>query len=306
METRKIGTLDVTIIGVGCNNFGRRLDPAGTHAVVNAALEAGINFFDTADVYGAGESEALLGAALGTRRKDVLIATKFGNPMDGQGKGASAAYIKTAVEASLRRLGTDYIDLYQLHLPDAETPIAETLGALDDLVKAGKVREIGSSNFSLAQIHEAEAAVKPGGARFVSLQNEYSLLRRDDEQTILPACERLNIGYLPYFPLASGLLTGKYRQGQPVPQGTRITTAPQHARWLTDANMAKVEALALFAQARGHTLLELAFSWLLARPAVSSVIAGAMTPAQIQSNAAAANWRLSVDEMAAIDEVLAA
>ncbi len=305
METRTIGALNVTIIGVGCNNFGRRLDPAGTHAVVNAAMAAGINFFDTADVYSAGQSEELLGAALGTRRKDVLIATKFGNSMDGQGKGASAAYIKTAVEASLRRLGTDYIDLYQLHLPDAETPIAETLSALDDLVKAGKVREIGSSNFSSAQIHEAEAAVKLDGARFVSLQNEYSLLKRDDEFAILPDCEKLHIGYLPYFPLASGLLTGKYRQGQPVPEGTRITTAPQHARWLTDANMAKVEALAVFAEARGHTLLELAFSWLLARPMVASVIAGAMTPAQIHSNAAAANWHLTPVDMAEIDGILA-
>jgi aryl-alcohol dehydrogenase-like predicted oxidoreductase len=305
METRKIGSLDVTIIGVGCNNFGRRLDPTGTHAVINAALEVGINFFDTADVYSAGESETLLGQALGSRRKDVLIATKFGNAMDGQGKGARADYIKTAVEASLRRLGTDYIDLYQLHLPDTDTPIAETLGALDDLVKAGKVREIGSSNFSTAQIQEAEAAIKKGAARFVSLQNEYSLLKRADEQAVLPDCERLNIGYLPYFPLASGLLTGKYRQGQPVPQGTRITTAPQHARWLNDDNMAKVETLAVFAEARGHTLLELAFSWLLAHPVVSSVIAGAMTPAQIQSNATAANWHLTPAEMVEIDGILA-
>ncbi len=306
METRKIGSLKVSVVGLGCNNFGRRLDAAGTAAVVDAALNAGINFFDTADVYGAGDSEELLGRALGGRRAEVVIATKFGHKMEGQGSGASPAYIRSAVEASLRRLGTDYIDLYQLHTPDAEIPIEETLGALDELVKAGKVREIGSSNFSAEQIRAAEAAVKPGAARFVSLQNEYSLLRRDDEREILPECERLDIAYLPYFPLASGMLTGKYRQGQALPEGTRITTNPSSTRWLNDENLAQVESLARFAEAQGHTLLELAFSWLLARPVVASVIAGAMTLEQIQANTSAANWQLTAADLAEVDTILTA
>ena len=306
METRQIGSLSVSVVGVGCNNFGRRLEADGVTAVVNAALDAGINFFDTADVYGAGDSETLLGKALGGRRSEVVIATKFGNKMEGQGTGASADYIRTAVEASLRRLGTDYIDLYQLHVPDANTPIAETLAALDELVKAGKVREIGSSNFSAAQVREAEAAVQPGAARFVSLQNEYSLLKRDDEREVLPECERLGIAYLPYFPLASGMLTGKYRQGQDLPEGTRITANPSSSRWLNDENLAKVEALAQFAEGRGHTILELAFSWLLARPAVASVIAGAMSPEQIHSNASAAGWSLTQAELDEVDARLQA
>lgn len=305
METRKIGSLNVSIIGLGCNNFGRRLDASGTELVINAALDAGINFFDTADVYGSGQSEELIGRILGERRSQVIIATKFGNIMEGQGKGASPAYIQTAVEASLRRLNTDYIDLYQLHTPDAETPIAETLGALDDLVNAGKIREIGSSNFSAEQIREAEAAVKPGGARFVSLQNEYSLLKRDDEPEVLPECERFNIAYLPYFPLASGMLTGKYRQGQTLPEGTRITNNPDPSRWLNDTNSAKVEKLAQFAESKGHTILELAFSWLLARPIIASVIAGAMNPEQIQANAKAANWHLTPADLTEVDAILA-
>lgn len=306
METRRIGLLNVSVVGVGCNNFGRRLDAAGTAAVVNAALDAGINFFDTADVYGGGgQSEILLGQALGNRRAEVVIASKFGMAMEGQGSGASAAYIRTAVEASLRRLGTDYIDLYQLHTPDDETPIDETLAALDELVKAGKVREIGSSNFLAAQIREAEAAAKPSAARFASLQNEYSLLHRDDEREVLPECERLGIGYLPYFPLAYGLLTGKYRQGQAAPEGTRITTNPDPSRWLNDDNLRRVEGLVEFAESQGHTLLELAFSWLLARPVVSSVIAGAMKPEQIQSNAGAAAWQLTQADLKAVDEILA-
>lgn len=305
METRKIGSLDVTIVGVGCNNFGRRLDPAGTELVVNAAIDAGINFFDTADIYGDGQSEELLGRVLGARRSQVLIATKFGHNMPEQGKGAKPDYIHTAVEASLRRLGTDYIDLYQLHTPDIETPIAETLGALDELVKAGKVREIGASNFSAQQIREAEAAVKSGAARFVSLQNEYSLLQREDEKEVLPECERYNIAYLPYFPLAAGMLTGKYRQGQALPQGTRISNNPDPSRWLNDLNLAKVEKLIQFAESKGHTILELAFSWLLARPIVASVIAGAMKPEQIQGNVKAANWQLTPADLTEIDAILA-
>jgi aryl-alcohol dehydrogenase-like predicted oxidoreductase len=306
MEHRKIGSLSVSVVGLGCNNFGRRLDAAGTITVVNAALDAGINFFDTADVYGAGQSEEYMAPTLVGRRDKFIIATKFGNKMEGQGSGAGAAYIKTAVEASLRRLNTDYIDLYQLHVPDPETPLAETLEALDELVKEGKVREIGSSNFDAKLIREAEAAVKLGGARFVSLQNEYSLLKRDDEAEVLPECERLDIGYLPYFPLASGMLTGKYRQGQALPEGTRITKNPDPSRWLNEKSMEHVEALAQFAEGRGHTILELAFSWLLVRPIVASVIAGAMSPEQIQSNVAAANWKLSPAELAEVDSILSA
>lgn len=299
-----IGALTVSVVGVGCNNFGRRLDAAGTSAVVSAALDAGINFFDTADVYGDGQSEELLGQTLRDSRSDVVIATKFGNRMDGQGKDASARYIQTAVEASLRRLKTDYIDLYQLHVPDPETPIEETLEVLDQLVKAGKVREVGSSNFSVEQIQAAEAAVKPGAARFVSVQNEYSLLKRQDEQAVLPECALLGIAYLPYFPLASGLLTGKYRRGRELPEGTRITNNPNPSRWLNEENLAKVEALATFAEAQGHTLLELAFSWLLTRPQVASVIAGAMKPEQIQSNAASVGWQLSPSELAEVDKIV--
>lgn len=237
------------------------------------------------------------------RRDKAIIATKFGNKMEGQGKGASAGYIKMAVEASLRRLNTDYIDLYQLHVPDPETPIAETLGALDELVKEGKVLEIGSSNFSVQQIREAEAAAK--GARFVSLQNEYSLLKRDDEAEVLPECEKLGIGYLPYFPLASGLLTGKYRKDAALPEGTRISNNPNPSRWLNEANWEQVEALTIFVEKRGHHLLELAFSWLLARPVVASVIAGAMSPEQINGNVGATSWKLSTEELAEIDAILA-
>jgi aryl-alcohol dehydrogenase-like predicted oxidoreductase len=306
LETRAIGSLQVTVIGLGCNNFGRRLDANGTAAVVNASLDAGINFFDTADIYGAGQSEEYIGRALGSRRNEVLIATKFGNEMEGQGKGGSPEYIRRAVEASLRRLGTDRIDLYQIHVPDAQVPIADTLGALNDLVQAGKVREIGCSNFSLAQLREAEAAAaQKGTARFVSIQNEYNLLKREPENDVLPESERLGIGFLPYFPLASGILTGKYRQGQPSPEGTRITNGQSsYAKLLTDHNLAIVESLIQFAESKGHSLLELAFSWLLARPAVASVIAGAMTPQQVNANAAAAGWRMPAEDLAAIDKIM--
>ena len=302
METRMIGSLDVSVVGLGCNNFGRRVDAARTAAVVDAALDAGINFFDTADVYGGGQSEEFLGRALGRRRGEAIIATKFGNPMEGQGGGASAGYIAVAAEASLRRLGTDYIDLYQIHKPDPETPIAETLGALNDLVRAGKVREIGCSNFSVEQLREAEAAVSAGAARFVSVQNEYSLLKREPEQGVLAECTRMGMAFLPYFPLASGLLTGKYRRGQPAPEGSRL--AGGNARQLTDHNLAIVEDLIQFAEARGHTILELAVSWLLARPAVASVIAGATQPEQVRANVAAAGWRLTDAELAEIDTIL--
>ena len=223
MEKRRIGSLDVSVVGLGCNNFGWRLDAAGTKKVVDAALDAGINFFDTADIYGKGQSEEYLGRALGSRRSEIVLATKFGMKMDEQRKGAKPDYLRQALEDSLARLGTDHVDLYQLHTPDADVPIADTLGALDELVKAGKVREIGCSNFSAEQLREAEAAVQPGAARFVSVQNEYSLFHREPERDVLAACERLGLAFIPYFPLASGLLTGKYRKGRPLPEGTRLT-----------------------------------------------------------------------------------
>ncbi len=305
METRKIGSLDVTVVGIGCNNFGRRIDAEATAAVVNAALEAGINFFDTADVYGDGLSEEFLAKALGQRRSEAVIATKFGNEMPGQGKGAHPDYVKQACEASLRRLNTDVIDLYQLHKPDPTVPVAETLGALNDLVQAGKVREIGSSNFSAELIREGEAGVKAGAARFVSVQNYYSMLNRAPEAEVLPECERFGLGFLPYFPLESGLLTGKYRLGQPTPQGGRLSDRTYEDRFLNEPKLAVVEKLIAFAEAQGHTILELAMSWLVARPVVASVIAGATKPAQVAANAAAVGWQLTRDDLEQVNAILA-
>ena len=305
METRRIGSLDVSVVGLGCNNFGGRLDAEQTASVVDASLDAGINFLDTADIYGKTLSEEYLGRALRGRRDRVVLATKFGAKVDDERKGARPEYVVRACEDSLRRLDTDYIDLYQLHTPDGTVPIADTLGALDELVQAGKVREIGCSNFSPAQLREAEAAVRPGGARFVSVQNEYSLIHREPEQGVLDECARLGIAFIPYFPLASGLLTGKYRRGQPVPEGTRLTEE-RFAGARSDENLELVERLIAFAEARGHTLLELAFSWLLTRPTVVSVIAGATKPEQVRGNAAAAGWRLSSEELAELDGILPA
>jgi aryl-alcohol dehydrogenase-like predicted oxidoreductase len=226
MDTRRIGSLEVSVVGLGCNNFGRRLDFDATSAVVDAALEAGITFFDTADTYGGTKSEEYLGRALGRRRDDVVVATKFGSKVDEQRRGARPEYVRQAVEDSLRRLGTDRIDLYQLHWPDPEVPIGETLGALDELVKAGKVREVGCSNFSAEQLREAEEATREGAARFVSVQNEYSLLHREPEEEVLPKCERLGIAFVPYFPLANGLLTGGSTVGgKPRPPGAALTPA---------------------------------------------------------------------------------
>lgn len=305
MQKRKIGSLEVSVVGLGCNNFGTRIDEAATVEVVGAALDAGIDFFDTADVYGRGKSEEYLGRALGGRRGAVVIATKFGSTMDEQRRGARPEYVRRAAEDSLRRLGTDYIDLYQIHRPDPEVPIADTLGALDELVRAGEVREIGCSNFSADQLREAEAAAR-GGARFASVQNEYSLLHRHPEPETLPECERQGLAFLPYFPLASGLLTGKYRRGREAPQGTRITEGGWRSDVLTDENLERVEGLVAFAEGRGHTLLELAFSWLLARPSVASVIAGATSPAQVRGNAAAVGWRLTGAELAEVDATVPA
>ena len=301
METRKIGSLEVTLAGLGCNNFGWRIDAAATVQVVDAAIDAGINFFDTADVYGAGQSEEYLGRALGARRNQVIVATKFGMQMGEGRKGAKPAYIRQAVEDSLRRLGTSYIDLYQLHRPDDETPIADTLGALDELVRAGKVREIGCSNFSKAQLVEAAAAAG-AGTRFVSVQNNYSLLHREPEPEVLPECVRQGLAFLPYFPLANGLLSGKYRAGQTTPKGSRGADG-WGPKVFTDANLAIVERLIAFAEAHGHSLLDLANSWLAAQPAVASVIAGAKTPEQARTNATAVSWKLSADELKSIDAI---
>ncbi|AUX45406.1 aldo/keto reductase [Sorangium cellulosum] len=306
MEKRRIGSLEVSVVGLGCNNFGGRIDAQRTAAVVGAALDAGINFFDTADIYGGTRSEELLGRALGRRRSEVIVATKFGVPLDDQRRGgARPAYIQRAVEDSLRRLGTDWIDLYQLHRPDPETPIEDTLGALDALVRAGKVREIGNSNFSADQLRGAEQAVRPGAARFVSVQNEYSLLQREPEREVLAESKRLGIAFLPYFPLASGLLSGKYLPGHPAPEGARLAApeAPLTARFLTDQNRSTAEALSAFASSRGRSLLELAFSWLAGRPAVASVIAGATSPEQVHANAAAVGFRLTADDLQEIDRL---
>jgi len=303
METRRIGTLEVSVVGLGCNNFGGRLDAGETARVVDAALDAGINFLDTADIYGKTLSETYLAGALKGRRDRVVLATKFGMKVDEERHGARPEYVRQACDDSLRRLGTDYIDLYQLHTPDASVPVAETLGALDELVKAGKVREIGCSNFTPTQLREAEEAVRPGGARFVSVQNEYSMIHREPETGVLGACERLGIAFIPYFPLASGLLTGKYRRGQPVPEGTRLAE-DRFAGNRSAENLELVERLIAFSEARGHTLLELAFSWLLTRPTVASVIAGATRPEQVRGNAAAAGWALTAGDLAELDGIL--
>jgi aryl-alcohol dehydrogenase-like predicted oxidoreductase len=300
METRRIGSLQVSVVGLGCNNFGWRIDADASAAAVNAALDAGINFFDTADIYGAGQSEEFLGRALTARRGEALIATKFGMKMDEQRRGARPEYVRQAAEDSLRRLGTDRIDLYQLHQPDAEVPIAETLGALDDLVRAGKVREIGCSNFSGDQLRAAGAAVREGGPRFVSVQNQYSLVEREPEADVIPECARSGTAFLPFFPLANGLLTGKYRRGQPPPEGSRARDG-FGPKVFTDENLALVESLAEFAARCGHTMLELAVSWLAAQPAVASVIAGAKSPEQVKANASAAGWRLTEADLAAIE-----
>ncbi|MEA2552722.1 MAG: hypothetical protein QOJ65_898 [Fimbriimonadaceae bacterium] len=301
MEKRKIGSLEVSIVGLGCNNFGRRIDEARTKQVVDAAIAEGINFFDTADIYGGTKSEEFLGRALGSRRKDVVVATKFGMEIDAQRKGSRPEYVKQACDDSLRRLGTDVIDLYQQHEPDPSVPIAETLGALDDLVKAGKVREIGCSNFSVEQLKEAEVAARPGGAKFVSVQNEYSLLKREPEKGVLAACDVLGLAFIPFFPLYSGLLTGKYRKGQPLPSGTRIEEGSDR---LSDKNLELVEKLNAFAEKHGHTLLQLAFSYLVSKPEVSSVIAGATSPEQVKANAMAPTWTFGDTELRELMEIL--
>jgi aryl-alcohol dehydrogenase-like predicted oxidoreductase len=303
MQTRRIGSLDVSIAGLGCNNFGWRLDEAGTARVLDAALDSGMNFLDTADIYGGGESEAFLGRTLGARRNQVVLATKFGMNMGVDNQGAKPDYIRRAIDASLRRLRTDRIDLYQLHQPDPATRIADTLATLDDLVKAGKVREIGCSNFSAEQLREADEAARPGEARFVSVQNHYNLIHREPENGVLQECESRHIAFIPYFPLANGLLTGKYRRGQEVPSDSRAK-AGFGPKVFTDQNLDLVEHLIDFAAARDHSLLELAFGWLLAKRPVVSVIAGARTPEQARANAEAASWAISAEDMAEIERLL--
>jgi aryl-alcohol dehydrogenase-like predicted oxidoreductase len=306
METRRIGALEVSVVGLGCNNFGGRIDEVRTREVIDAALDADITLFDTADNYGASLSETFIGRALAGRRDRVVLATKFGgwNRELGRETGGSAANVRASVEASLRRLDTDRIDLFQLHSPDADTPIAETLGALDELVREGKVREIGCSNLSAAQLREADGAPPADATRFVSVQNELSLLARDDLGEGLAEAARLGLAYLPYFPLASGLLTGKIRRGEPVPDGTRIAGWPADRRdeTLTDATFGRLEALERFADGRGHAILELAFGWLLAQAPVASVIAGATSGEQVRANVAAGEWRLTADELAAVPD----
>jgi aryl-alcohol dehydrogenase-like predicted oxidoreductase len=299
----------VSAVGLGCNNFGSRLDVAGTRAVVDAAIDAGITLFDTSDTYGnGGGSETALGEVLGSRRSQVVLATKFGHQGVDMGYGPAAgakggrAYIRRAVTESLRRLRTDYIDLYQLHTPDPVTPIEETITALDELVSEGKVRYVGHSNLSGWQLADAaHLAAKEGRTPFISAQNHWSLLERGAESEVVPAARHFGLGVLPFFPLANGLLTGKIRQGQPVPSGTRLAG---REGYVTAEKLAKVEALTAWGQARGVTLLEIAIGALAAQPGCSSVIAGAMNPEQVKANSAAAEWIPSADELAEIDAIV--
>ena len=314
MELRRLGHsgLTVSVVGLGCNNLGREGTASrtqeGADAVVHAALDAGVTLFDVADAYGAepGLSETVLGRALGSRRDEVVVATKFGMDVRGAngpdfGARGSRRYITTAVEASLRRLGTDRIDLYQLHTPDPLTPIEETLDALDDLVRAGKLRYIGHSNLAGWQIADAEHTARArGGARFISSQNHYNLLDRRAELEVTPAAEHFGLGVLPYFPLASGLLTGKYSSGS-APEGSRLTHSRQFL--LEEADLDQLRAFGDYARARDLTELEVAFSWLASRPAVTSVIAGATRPEQIAANAAAVSWVPTPDDEAELDEI---
>jgi aryl-alcohol dehydrogenase-like predicted oxidoreductase len=303
MEKRRIGSLEVSVVGLGCNNFGWRIDADASKRVIHAALDAGITFFDTADVYGDGRSEKYVGDTLWGRRDDVVIATKFGWKVGEHREGASPKYVKTAVEQSLRRLRIDTIDLYQLHKPDPSVPIEETLGAMNELIRAGKVREIGCSNFSGEQIRSADAAGQGLESRFVSVQNEYSLMHRQPEAEVLPECGRLGLAFLPYFPLASGLLTGKYQRNQPFPPGSRGDNA-WGPKVFTEQNIAIVERLTEFAEGRGYTVLELAFSWLASQPSVASVIAGATSPGQVLANSSAADWTLSESDLAQVDAIV--
>jgi aryl-alcohol dehydrogenase-like predicted oxidoreductase len=313
MTYRRLGDsgLVVSTVGLGCNNFGRKLDVDATRTVVDAAFDAGITLFDTADIYGTphGSSEEFLGAALKGRRDEIVLATKFGMDMAGlngvdHGARGARRYIVRAVEASLRRLETDYIDLYQIHQPDPETPIDETISALDDLVRSGKVRYLGNSNFAGWEIADADWTARTAGRTpFISAQNQYSLLHREVEDEVVPACERFGLGLLPFFPLDSGLLSGKYKRGEKPAEGTRLAR-DRYQRWLDGADWDLIEALTAFGADRGRSLLEVAIAGLAARPAVSSVIAGATTAEQVHANAAAGAWELTAEEVATLDERL--
>ncbi|SDT72682.1 aldo/keto reductase [Actinoplanes derwentensis] len=313
MTYRRLGDsgLVVSAVGIGCNNFGRKLDADGTREVVDAALDHGINLFDTADIYGTphGSSEQLLGAALKGRRDEVVLASKFGMNMEGLngrdfGARGSRRYIVRAVEASLRRLETDHIDLYQMHEPDPATPIEETLAALDDLVRSGKVRYLGNSNFSGWQIADADWTARSGNTtRFISAQNRYSLLNRGVETEVVPACEQFGLGLLPFFPIEAGLLSGKYRRAEPAPAGSRMSTE-RYRLWLDTADWDTIEALTAFGAERGHSLLDVAIAGLAAQPAVASVIAGATTAEQVQANVTAGTWELTTADIAALDNLL--
>ena len=310
MEYRNLGNsgLKVSAVGLGCNNFGMRNDAEQTRAIVHRSLDEGITLFDTADIYGnRGASEEMLGKALGERRRDAVVATKFGMAM-GDGpyqRGGSRRYIMAAAEASLRRLGTDHIDLYQIHQPDPETPQQETLEALNDLVRSGKVRYVGCSNFAAWQTVDALWISRRNGlAAYVSAQNQYNLLDRRVERELVPACRQFGVGILPYFPLASGFLTGKYRRGAEPPKGTRLSLVQRLAKQtLTDENFATLEGLEKFARDHDHTLLELAVGWLASQPQVSSVISGATSPEQVSENVKAGNWKLTSEELAEIDKL---
>jgi aryl-alcohol dehydrogenase-like predicted oxidoreductase len=305
LPTRPLGHsgLDVSVIGLGGNNFGRRIDLAATRAVVDAALDAGVTFIDTADIYGRGLSEEYLGQVLEGRRDHVVLATKFGMDMgDGKGPRGSPEYIRQAIEGSLRRLRTNVIDFYWYHQPDGVTPIAETLATLDEFVRAGTVRAIGASNFSAEQIEEADTVAREHGFnRFEAIQNQYSLLVRDAEREVLPACEQLELGFVPFFPLASGLLTGKYRRGEPAPDGARLSSRETIA---TDEQFDLVELLEVYAEQRDVSLVDVAIGGLLIRPVVSSVIAGATKPDQVRANITAAEWEPSDDDVATLNDLL--
>jgi aryl-alcohol dehydrogenase-like predicted oxidoreductase len=307
MEQRALGmsTLRVSVVGLGGNNFGRRIGQEATTAVVRSALGRGVTFFDTADVYGnRGGSETMLGQALGAERRQIILASKFGHDMGEAGKGAAPAYIRQALSASLKRLGADYLDLYQLHTPDPETPLADTLGTLHELVGEGLVRWVGCSNLDAADVQQAaDLAQTQDWPGFISAQDEYSLLARGAESELLPALNDREMGLLPYFPLASGLLSGKYQPGQ-IPPGTRFAASPgMQKTYMTPDNWQKVQALSDFAARRGHSLLELAFSWLAAQPRVSSIIAGATSPEQIEQNVSAVNWQLEAADLSEIDRL---
>lgn len=310
MQRRQVGNtpLRVSTVGLGCNNFGLRIDTEASRAVIHKALDLGITFFDTADVYGhQGGSETCLGQFLGARRKDIVIASKFGNVMDKAGimKGASRAYIMTAVEASLKRLKTDWIDIYQLHRYDPATPLEETMGALDDLIKQGKIRYAGVSTIPAWRLVDMQWTAKHHGYHgLTTCEVEYSLLARDPERELIPAMRAHHMGLLPYYPLASGFLTGKYKRNAPKPEGARLTQTQRYEdMFMTDANWTRIEKLEAFCQQRSRTLLELAFSWLAAQPVVACVIAGATLPAQLEANVKAAGWALTPDDLAEIDNI---